>query len=443
MESKASRLPLEAQESNGQPGGCSYPAGGLGRLIIPVSITYREKAMKYPDVEFESFFTWVNRPRIMYSPGLRKELGYEMGQLGGTKVLIITDEGLAKAGVADMVAEEVRNSDLELVGVFGKILQDARITNINEGAEFYRRKGADAMVAVGGGSVLDTAKAVNILIGAGIDDFQPLAEQAALWEDARPLPPHVAFPTTAGTGCEVTNAMVVLDTEARTKLQVTHPYCNSDIAMLDPELTVTLPPKITAFTGMDALTHAIEGITSTGAEPVSDALGLHAIRLIFKYLPITVREPDNIIARGNMLIASALAGMCFVNTMTGAVHATAHALGALYGVPHGFANAIMLPVVMDFNLEQCMERYAMIADAMGLEVSEKKPLQAAEEAVEAVKRLKLDIGLTETLKDFSVPEERDKLMPLVELAGSDGQITYNPRYLEEEDILNLYIKAIK
>ncbi|HTY26427.1 MAG TPA: iron-containing alcohol dehydrogenase [Desulfomonilaceae bacterium] len=399
--------------------------------------------MRYPDINFESFFTWANRPRIMYSPGLRRELGYEMAQLGATKVVMFTDEGLVKAGVADAVAEEVKNSALKLVGTFDEILQDARIENINEGAEFYRKTGADAMVAVGGGSVMDTAKAVNILVGSGEKDFRPLAEQAGLWEGAQPLPPHVAFPTTAGTGCEVTTAMVVLDTEARAKLQVTHPYCNSDIAMLDPELTVRLPPKITASTGMDALTHAIEGITSTGAQPISDALGLHAVRLIFKYLPLAVKEPDNIDARGNMLIAGTLAGMCFVNTMLGAAHATAHALGAFYGVPHGFANAIMLPVVMDFNSEHSPERYMMIADAMGLDVAGKGPLQAAKEAVEAVIRLKSEIGLTETLKDFNVPADPEKLMPMVELAGTDGQISYNPRYLEEEDILGLYMKAIQ
>ena len=399
--------------------------------------------MKYPEIQFEPFFSWVNRPRIMYSPGVRRELGYEMSQLGGSKVVIFTDEGLIKAGVAEMVAKEVRDSDLQLVGIFDKILQDARINNINAAAEFYRKTGADAMVAVGGGSVMDTAKAVNTLIGSGEEDFQPLAEQAGLWEGAQPLPPHIAFPTTAGTGCEVTNAMVVLDTIAQAKLQVTHPYCNSDLAMLDPELTIKLPPKITASTGMDALTHAIEGVTSTAAEPISDALGLHAIRLIFKYLPIAVNDPENIDARGNMLIASTMAGMCFVNTMTGAVHAMAHALGALYGIPHGSANAIMLPVVMDYNSEHSPERYMMIADAMGMDVQGKEPLQAAKEAVDAVIRLKSEIGLTETLKDFNVPEEAEKLKPMVELAGADGQISYNPRYLEEEDILGLYIKAIK
>ena len=200
--------------------------------------------MKYPEIQFESFFSWVNRPRIMYSPGVRRELGYEMAQLGGSKVVIFTDEGLIKAGVAEMVAKEVRDSDLQLVGIFDKILQDARINNINEAAEFYRSKGADAMVAVGGGSVMDTAKAVNTLIGSGEEDFQPLAEQAGLWEGAQSLPPHIAFPTTAGTGCEVTNAMVVLDTIAQAKLQVTHPYCNSDLAMLDPELTIKLPAEV-------------------------------------------------------------------------------------------------------------------------------------------------------------------------------------------------------
>lgn len=398
--------------------------------------------MKYPNITFEPLFGWVNRPRIMYSPGLRSEVGYEMSQLGGKKAVIYTDKGLVAAGVAEMVAEEVRKSDLELVGIFDSIVQDARIDIINAGAAFYRKCGADCMIAVGGGSVMDTAKAINIMIGQGNDDFQPLADQAGLWEGAKQLPPHIAFPTTAGTGCEVTNAMVVLDTKVRTKIAVTHPNCNADLAMLDPELTVKLPAKITAFTGMDALTHAIEGSTSTGAEPVSDALGLHAIRLIFKYLPIAVKNPEDITARGNMLIASSLGGMCFGNTMCGGVHATAHSLGALYGIPHGLANAIMLPIVMDYNVKDAAERYMMIADAMGLDVTGKKPVEAAKMAVKAVISLKKKIGLTDTLKDFKVPKDPEKLKPLVELTAGDSQIGYNPRYLEEEDILKLYMKAI-
>ena len=398
--------------------------------------------MKYPNITFESLFGWVNRPRILYSPGIRSEVGFEMSQLGGKKAVIYTDKGLVAAGIAEMVAEEVRKSDLELVGIFDSIVQDARIDIINAGAAFYRKCGADCMIVVGGGSVMDTAKAINIMIGGGNEDFQPLADQAGLCDGAKPLPPHIAFPTTAGTGCEVTSAMVVLDTNAHAKLQVTHPYCNADLAMLDPELTVKLPAKITAFTGMDALTHAIEGITSTGAEPIADALGLHAIRLIFKYLPIAVKNPEDITARGHMLIASSLAGMCFGNTMTGGVHATAHALGALYGIPHGLANAIMLPTVMDYNVKDAAERYMMIADAMGIDITGKKPVEAAKMAVKAVISLKKKIGLTDTLKDFKVPKDREKLKPLVELASADGQVSYNPHYLEDEDILNLYMKAI-
>jgi alcohol dehydrogenase class IV len=235
--------------------------------------------------------------------------------------------------------------------------------------------------------------------------------------------------------------MVVLDVKAHAKLSVTHPYCNADIAMLDPELTVKLPAKITAFTGMDALTHAIEGITSTGAEPIADALCLHAIRLIFKYLPVAVQKPGDITARGHMLLASTIAGMGFVNTMTGGVHATAHALGALYGIPHGLANSIMLPVVMEYNVKDAPERYMMIADAMGLDVAGKKPLEAAKMAVRAVKALKKKVGLTDTLKNFKVPKDPEKLKPLVELAAADGQISYNPHYLEEADILKLYNNA--
>ena len=397
--------------------------------------------MKYPDLELSSFFMWSNRPRIMFGPGIRSEIGFEMNALGGKKVVIITDKGIVNAGVAGMVAKEIEKSELELVGIFDSIVQDARIDIINQGAAFYRKKGADCMVVVGGGSVMDSAKGINILIGEGTDDFQPLADRAALWDDAKPLPPHIVFPTTAGTASEVTHAIIALDVNARIKLQITHPY-NADIAMLDPELTVKLPPKITAFTGMDALTHAIEGVTSTSVSPIGDALGLHAIRLIFKYLPMAVNEPENIGARGHMLIASTLAGMCFGNTMTGAVHATAHALGAHYGIPHGLANGIMLPVVMEFNVEEAADRYMMVADAMGINVDGMEPIEAARAAVNGVKDLKEAIGLTEKLKDLGVPDDRDKLMLTVELAGADSQISYNPRFAEEEDILNLYLKAL-
>ncbi|MBU1569767.1 MAG: iron-containing alcohol dehydrogenase, partial [Proteobacteria bacterium] len=162
----------------------------------------------------------------------------------------------------------------------------------------------------------------------------------------------------------------------------------------------------------------------------------------FKYLPIAVHEPENIDARGHMLIASTLAGMCFGNTMTGAVHATAHALGAHYGIPHGLANGIMLPVVMEFNVEEAADRYMMVADAMGINVDGMEPIEAARVAVQGVKDLKKEIGLTERLKDLGVPDDREKLMPTVELAGADSQISYNPRYAEEEDILNLYLKAL-
>jgi len=397
--------------------------------------------MKYPDLELSSFFMWSNRPRIMFGPGIRSEIGFEMNALGGKKVVIITDKGIVNAGVAGMVAKEIEKSELELVGIFDSIVQDARIDIINQGAVFYRKMGADCMVVVGGGSVMDSAKGINILIGEGTDDFQPLADRAALWDDAKPLPPHIVFPTTAGTASEVTHAIIALDVNARIKLQITHPY-NADIAMLDPELTVKLPPKITAFTGMDALTHAIEGVTSTSVSPIGDALGLHAIRLIFKYLPIAVNEPENIDARGHMLIASTLAGMCFGNTMTGAVHATAHALGAHYGIPHGLANGIMLPVVMEFNVEEAADRYMMVADAMGINVDGMEPIEAARAAVQGVKDLKEAIRLTEKLKDLGVPDDREKLMPTVELAGADSQISYNPRFAEEEDILNLYLKAL-
>ncbi|MGA2332474.1 MAG: iron-containing alcohol dehydrogenase [Syntrophales bacterium] len=397
--------------------------------------------MKYPDILFEPFFSWVNRPRVMYKAGVREELGFEMEKLGGKKVVLYTDKGLIQAGVADMVIEAIKASSLELVGVYDKIVQDARLDLINEGAAFYRKCDADSMVVVGGGSVMDTAKAVNILIGGGLDDFSPLAEQVGLFDGAKPLPPHIAFPTTAGTGAEVTFAMVVLNDVDKVKVACAHPFCNADIAMLDPELTVKLPPKITAFTAMDAMTHAIEAITTSSANPISDALGLHAVRIITKYLPEVMKNPENVEARGYLLIASNMAGMSFINAFTGGVHATAHALGALYGIPHGLANSIMLPHLMGYNLEEKPDRFVLVADAMGVNVEGMTPDQAAKAAVRAVKDLQKSVGLTQTLKDFGVPEGRDALQPLIDLAMGDSQLPYNPRDLEEDDVYNLYMKA--
>jgi len=397
--------------------------------------------MKYPDLSFEQFFTWSNRPRVMYKAGVREELGFEMEKLGGTKAVLYTDKGLVDVGVAQMVIDTIKASSLELVGVFDKIVQDARLDLINEGAAFYRKCSANCMVVVGGGSVMDTAKAINILIGGGLDDFTPLAEQVGLFDGAKPLPPHIAFPTTAGTGAEVTYAMVVLNDIAHAKIAVAHPYCNPDIAMLDPELTVKLPPKITAFTAMDALTHAIEAITTVSANPISDGLGLHAVRLITKYLPEAVKNPGNVEARGYLMIASTMAGMSFINAFTGGVHATGHALGAIYHVPHGMAMNIMLPHLMAYNLGEKPERFAMIADAMGVKIDGMTSEQAAQAAVQAVKDLQKAVGLTQTLKDFGVPAGREALNPLIDLAMGDSQLPYNPRELQEDDVYNLYIKA--
>lgn len=391
--------------------------------------------------QFDQFFTWVNRGRILYSPGARSEIAFELGQMGVDKPFVITDTGLAQAGVLHQVMSALESSGVEPAGIFDNVVQDARIENINEATQLFRDCGADSIVAVGGGSVLDTAKAVNILVGKGSEDFKPLADQAALWEDAARLCPHIALPTTAGTGCEVTNVLVVMDNASQAKLSVTHPYCNADLAILDPELTTMLPTKITAFTGLDALTHAIEGVTSTAAQPISDALGLQAIRMISEALPLAVREPGNIEARGQMLIAATLAGMCFCNSMTGATHALAHALGALYSIPHGLANAIMLPLVMEFNSTEAHQRYVMISQALGVTTDSEGKEDDALAAVQAVNRLKTDIGLVETLRDFNLPAEASQLSELVELAAGDSQISYNPRPLEDKDILNLFMKA--
>jgi alcohol dehydrogenase class IV len=399
--------------------------------------------MKYPDIKYDPYFTFFNRPQIVCKPGARGDLEDMMTGLGGKRVLVYTDQGLVKAGVADMVIDQIKaSSKLELAGVFDKIVQDARLDLINEGAAFYRKCGADCMVAVGGGSVMDSAKAINILIGEGLDDFTPLKEQCALMDGAKPLPPHIAFPTTSGTGAEVTFILVVLDPVAKSKSGCVHPYCGSDIAMLDPELTVALPARLTASTSMDALTHAIECYTSTVANPVSDGLALHAMRLIAKFLPLTIQDLRNVEYRENLQIASTMAIIAFVNAIAGTVHAIAHSLGGLYGVPHGDGNGIMLPHVMEFNRETCPERFMMMADALGVDIHGMTVEDAGKAAVQAVRDLQKKIGFTQTLKDFGVPATREGQTAIVELTMMDGAIGTNARQTEEEDVYNLIAKAM-
>ena len=386
--------------------------------------------MPLPDV-----FEFQVRTRIVFGQGLVKDVGFEASKLKGTRAFIVSDKALRKLGLVQRVLDGFKDSGVEVAGIYDDVPPNSEVKVVEKGAKAARAAGCDLLVAVGGGSVMDTAKAINMLLveGGSLLDWQG----AGLL--ARPLLPLIAIPTTAGTGSEVTIAAVIRDEAQGLKLEFNSPYMMPDVALLDPEMTRGLPAPITAATGIDALTHAIEGYVSLYAEPVSDAQCLHAIRLAMRYLPRAVADGNDIEARGYMLLAATIAGIGFSNALCGIVHAVAHACGGRFGVPHGVANGILLTHGMEFNLQQAAERYHDIAEAMGLAVQDESPEVATTMAILAVSHLRERIGLPCCLREVGVP--RAGFAQLAEDALGDAMMISNPRAATQDEIVRLLENA--
>ncbi len=371
-------------------------------------------------------FDYYNPTRLVFGNKAIQDTGAEIDSLGGQRVLIVTDKGVREAGLTDPV-ERVLGK--RCVGIYDGCIQDSGVHIVDEGAAIAREKKVDALVSVGGGSVIDTAKCMAVLIteGGKLDDYEGLQLLDRLQAS------HVAIPTTAGTGSEATYVAIVKDWEYNVKKMIVDSNIIPRVAILDPMMTVDLPPDLTATTGMDAFTHGVEAIHSLQAAPISDAMALHAIRLIKKHLPDCVNNGENIVSRGQQLIASYMAGVAFGNAQVGLVHALAHSLGALFGVPHGKANSIVLPHVMKFNLDKCPEKYALIAEALGLEIANMSSMEAARLAVEDIQEMTKSLGIPQTLRECEVP--RDKLEEVALQSLSDGSIVYNPKFTMDIDLV--------
>ncbi|OGW52082.1 MAG: hypothetical protein A2Z50_01060 [Nitrospirae bacterium RBG_19FT_COMBO_42_15] len=386
-----------------------------------------------PNYTTDLSFNFNSPTKIVFGAGAVNDIGPEMDSLNKKRAVIITDEGLAATGMIDR-AKDILGK--RCVGIFPEVKPDTGVYIIDKAVKYAKGVDADILISIGGGSSIDTAKAMAILLteGGKLEDYQG-------WQILkRPLMPHIAVPTTAGTGSEVTYVAVVKDHDRGIKLVFGDNHLIPNTAILDPELTVNLPPDITASTGMDALSHAIESIHSLQRQPMTDGLALQAIRMIFNYLAISVENGKDIAARGQMQIAATMAGIAFSNAQLGIVHAMAHAVGARFGVPHGVANAILLPYGMEYNLGVCEKEYAAIADAAGIDVHKKTKREAAEMAIYAVKRLTEEIGLPTKLSDVNVTKEGFAIC--AENAMADPSIVYNSRTPSgPDDILKLLEKA--
>jgi alcohol dehydrogenase class IV len=371
---------------------------------------------KYP-------FQFAFRTVVHSGTGSRSMLPDLIRGLGGERAVLFTDQGLVKAGVAEKITElfQQENSDVQLVGIFEEIEQDAHAEVINRGVAYIKSCKADALIALGGGSVIDTVKGVKWALHKNLTDIREELQgnMRERWPKAQPMEiPHIAIPTTAGTGAEVSPIAVVFDERTGVKCNMNHPFVSADMAILDPELTVGLPPKITAFTGFDALTHAIEAYFSPKHHPMADALALHAIRLIAGHLKTAVQEGGDLDARARMLEASTMACTAFGLTLHAIpVHNMAHAFGAKFGIPHGLANAVLLPNVMESLSPFYQGRIHGLAEALGLRDVTADPDQCVGQIVAYLRAWRADCGLPDTFAEFKI--DPAALATIVEAVQSD------------------------
>ena len=398
---------------------------------------------------FRDYYQFAHPTRVVAGRGMIEGVGFEFMKEGAKRPLIVTDEVIRGTGLAEKASEGVTGGGLEVAGVFDDVPQDSSTEVCERCAEEARAAGADSLLAVGGGSVMDTAKVTNAVFshGGGVLDYEGLYTLPRADDGLGaplPLAPLACIPTTAGTGSEVSMGAVIRDPEQQIKLLIGDFPMFPNLAILDPESTRTLPPAIAAATGMDAMTHAIEAYTTPEWSPHGEAFCLQALRMIRDNLPVAVEEPSNEDARGSMLVAACLAIVpgAAATSALGAVHSMSHSAGAQHGVPHGVANAINLPHVIRFNCAggaEIADRYREIAEVLGAE-SGGSDDDVGEALAGWVSELTARIGLPQRLSEVGVPEA--EIPSLVEKAMGDGCSLTNARELTEEDFEALYKQAI-
>lgn len=380
------------------------------------------------------FYQFHHPTKMIFGEGLANDFTHELEELGVTNYFVVSDQVLGDLGLIQQVKAGLEPAGVTITGDFYDVPQDASVEAVKRIARQAADSGAEGLLAIGGGSVIDAAKAANIIFSEGGDLVEDYSGAATL---TKPLKPFIVIPTTAGTGSENTLVAVIYDVANKTKLAFSDKFLLPDLAVLDPLMTRSLPPGLTASTGMDALTHAVESYVGVDASPHSQALALEAIKHIFKDLVRATQNGDDIEARGGMLIAANMAGSAFSHSMVGCIHAMAHSAGGLTRVPHGVANAILLPHGMEYNFEVSKENYAGLAPAMGVDAAGMSVGEAARAAIRAVRELGRQLNALNAiplrLRDAGVPEE--SLPAIAEAATEDGSVIYNPREVVAEEIL--------
>lgn len=370
-----------------------------------------------------------------HGAGAINEIAAEVKRRGFQKAFVCSDPDLVKFGVTQKVLDVLEKDNLAYE-LYSNIKPNPTIENCQTGVDAYKASGADYLIAIGGGSSMDTSKAIGIVINN--PEFADIRSLEGVADTKNKSVPIIAIPTTAGTAAEVTINYVITDAEKSRKMVCVDPHDIPVIAVIDPDMMASMPKGLTAATGMDALTHAIEGYTTAGAWELSDMFHLKAIEIIARSLRSAVDNTPK--GRADMALGQYVAGMGFSNVGLGIVHSMAHPLGAFYDTPHGIANAIILPTVMEYNAEATGDKYKFIAQAMGVEGTESMSVEEYRKAaVDAVKKLSADVGIPGDLKDIVKEED---IPFLAQSAYDDACRPGNPKDTSVEDITKLYKSLI-
>lgn len=368
-----------------------------------------------------------------FGPGARKELPGVVARLGYKKALVVTDKGLMKFGVAKMVLDVLDEAAIPYE-IYDEVKPNPTVTNVKMGVEACKKAEADFIIAIGGGSSMDTAKGIGIICNN--PEFSDVISLEGVADTKKKTVPIIALPTTAGTAAETTINYVIIDEEKQKKMVCVDPNDIPAVAIIDAELMYSLPKSLTAATGMDAMTHAIEGLITKGAWELSDMFEIKAIEMIHKYLPIAVNEPTNPVGRDGMAVAQYVAGMAFSNVGLGVGHGMAHPLSALHDIPHGVACAMLLPTVMKFNAPAALPKYVDIAKALGVYKDGMTQQEAADAACAEIDNLSRLVGIPTHLSELGITEK--DIDALADQAIVDVCTPGNPREVTRDDIVALY-----
>ena len=374
--------------------------------------------------------------KIIFGPGGLSQVGAEAKRLGSKVLIVLGKSAMKKSGALDRLTHLLIENNLEYV-IYENVPSDPTVEIIDNGTSLARKENCNLVIALGGGSVLDTGKAISAMVTneGSVADYQEIEGKGRKFQHK--TLPFIAIPTTSGTGSEATKNAVITNTEFSLKKSIRDPMLIPEVALVDPELTLSLPPHITADCGGDALTQCIESYLGKKNQEITDALALHAIGLIGKSLVKAVKDGKNLEARKDMAMAALLSGLCLSNSGLGAVHALSHPLGVYYKIPHGLSCAVLLPYVMEYNLPVVTRKLAKIAQSLGEDISLLSETEAAQRAVEKIKEILSQAGIKSNLSEWEIKKE--DFSQLIK-GAKGGSLNNNPRDTSDEDLIELLYK---